>query len=390
MTRPLFARDDLRFIEGIAPNGEAIVSVVFGMTFHVARDGSCEPKSPSVADSCDHRKANVASRYTKPSLLVRDTDLMAWKNLTDLVVQGVARSEKAVTQLSTELEVRGGAEITRAIAINGDRFIDKIGGALVLSDAARFHEMALTYENAFGGTDEEAEEAFGDVDQLNFYAKSLEPDENEELSAFSYARNPAGKGYLVDEVGAIGTPWPNLEFPDDRLSLATLIRPLEQWGDCPMPASFDWFPHAWFPRVAFFDDFPATHDGKIPERERRLGLFEPGFEDLHPYERPKHPFANGAHPYLARHRFAGSEILRVTKVSTDGRDFGVKLPGWSPEVAFRLLAEPKVVLKAALDTVFVETEKDQVTLVWRASHFTRRTLPLPFDWDDQSEASVRI
>jgi hypothetical protein len=375
-----------QLLEGRAPNGRRIVSVVFGMSFDVGRDGKCTATGYEIVEDYVFAKARTTAKHTRPSILLRDVDLYAWRNFTDVVVQGIARSDTPTKQLDVALSIDR-VKLAKTIHVTGDRFVDRSGDRFVASEPEPFTEMALGYENAYGGTDEEAEEKLGSRALLDFFTKSLEREENEEMSLYSYPRNPAGKGYLVDEVGAIGTPLPNLEFEGDRLRMSELVLPLDRWGDRPYPACFDWLAHAWFPRSAFLDDFPATHDGKLPAAERALGLFEADYEDRKPLERAKHGYANGAHPYLARHRLEGREKIRVTRTSSDGRDFVVELPGLEPTVSLKLVGEGKVKLPGALDLVLVDTEASALTLLYRATHFHGRE-HLPYDWVEKSEYRV--
>jgi len=365
-----------RILDGTAPNHEPIVSIVFGMTFAVGKTGACTGKGYTIVDGTDFEKAKVATRHTKPSLLLRDSDIWPW------------RSDKPVSSLDVALSVKGSkTKIERSLALTGDRWVDKGQTGLVLSQAVPFTEMLLRYDRAYGGTDELAEERQADEAMLNFLVKQVPAEDNEELSAFSYPRNPAGKGYLIDPDGARGLAWPNIEFPEDRLRLEGLARDRYDWGNRPYPACFDWFHHAWFPRSAPLCDLPPITDDKIPQAERRLGLFEPDWEDKTLADRAMHPFANGAHPYLCRNRLVGDEVVTVTHTSTDGRDFIAKLPGLEPKVSLRLVGGPKVVIPASLDLVFVETELDQVTLLYRATHMTKRDY-LPIDWVAQSPYSI--
>jgi hypothetical protein len=377
-----------RILDGNAPNGEPIVSVVFGMTFAVGRDGKCTAKGYTLVDQAEWEKAKTIGRYTRPSLLIRDADIWPWKNFTDVVVQGSARSDKPCTHLEVELSVVGSkAKLSRTLSVTGNRWVDRGASGLVLSQPEPFTEMPLKYDRAYGGTDELAETRQAEEEVLNYLAQQVDREESEELSAFSYPRNPAGKGYLIDIDGAKGLPWPNLEFPEDRLRIESLARPVDQWGDRPYPACFDWFHHAWFPRSAHLTDLPLIHDDKVPMAERRLGLFEEGWESKQLAERTIHPFANGAHPYLCRERLVGDEKVTVTHTAPDGRDFVAQLPGLAPRVGLRLLGEGKLVLPASVDLLFVEPELGQLTLVWRATHLTKRE-HLPIDWIERSPYEI--
>jgi len=51
------------------------------------------------------------------------------------------------------------------------------------------------------------------------------------------------------------------------------------------------------------------------------------------------------------------------------------------------LGGPKVNLPAALDTVLVMTETHEVTLVYRATHFTKRE-QLPLYWIEESDYEI--
>jgi hypothetical protein len=377
-----------RILDGNAPNGEPIVSVVFGMTFAVGQDGKCTGKGYTLVDQAEWEKAKTIGRFTRPSLLVRDADIWPWKNFTDVVVQGTARSDKPRTSMEVELSVVGGkTKLVRSLSVTGDRWVDRGATGLVLSQPESFTEMPLRYDRAYGGTDEAAEAKYADEEILNYFVKQVDREENEEVSAFSYPRNVAGKGYLIDLDGAKGLPWPNLEFPEDRLRLESLARPIDQWGDRPYPACFDWFHHAWFPRSAHLLDMPAIHDDKVPLPERRIGLFEEGWEKKSLTERSVHPFANGAHPYLCRDRLAGDEKVKITHTSADGRDFAAQLPGLAPRVSLRLLGESKVVIPASVDLLFVEPDLAQLTLVWRATYMTKRD-HLPLDWVEKSPYEI--
>ena len=379
-----------QILVGFAPTGEPIVSVVFGMSFDVLAGKCVGKRGFEIQREWEHTPAEVRCRRTKPSLLVRDIDTYVWRNFTDLVVRGTARSEQPVESFDVTLSVTGGTKpFERRIVATGDRFLDKGQTGLVLSSPVPFTEMPMRYDKAYGGTDELAETMIEDPEYLQML-RQASGDDAEEISEYSYPRNPAGKGYLIAEQGLVELPWPNLEFPEERLSHASLeaiVRPRVEWGDRPYPAAFDWFPHGWFPRCAYFADFPETKDGGYPKRELSLGMFKEGEERMALFDRPKSSFANGAHPYLARGRFKGDEVVRVTHMSKDGRPFEAALPALSPKVAFRFLGQSKTIVDASLDLVLLETDKNEATMLWRAT-MMHTTEHLPIDWVAQSPYEV--
>lgn len=399
-------------LEGTAPNGEPCVSVVFGRTFRIGPGGALEPTdSYRVVEEICMVPARTASRYTRPSLLTRDVDAWVWKNATDLVVRGTARSAKAVRRLDVALRVTGGAQISVDLVVSGDQWIDRGKTGLALSEAVPFEEMPLTLDRAYGGTDDAAEIREGDEQILNLVLKHFTKAEAGELSLFSYPRNAAGKGYLVDLRDARGLAWPNVELANDRLTLDTLARPNLEWGDRPSPGSFDWVSYASFPRSAHVCDLPPIADERVPVRERRLGLFAEGWEETPHTERPFHPFAQGAQPLLSRVRFTGAESLRVSALGPGGSELSLTLPGLAPEVTLDLLGEAKLVLPAVLDLVLVDADAMELTLVYRATHLVPTLLPRsmqlfagpdsasgrprghvvywPLDWEARSPYSIR-
>lgn len=379
---------DSELLNGVAPTGAPIVSVLFGRSYAVTPGGKCE-----LLDGAFELQRELAyydakkityPGWIRPSLLLRDIDLYPWRSFTDLVVQGTARSERPATSLTVQLSCVGPkTSITRAIAVTGDRIVDTGPTGLRLSDAEAFTEMPIRYDKAYGGTDERTEAQLADPRDLEFLRLQLGDAEDRELSDYSYPRNPAGKGYLIAIENAVGLPWPNLQFPEDTLRLERLAAPLEQWGSRPYPAAFDWFPHAWFPRVAFFGEFQPTPDGRVPDPEARLGILDKDLGDVPLLERPKQGFAQGAHPFLARSRLIGDEELRGSAMSHDGRDFVAALPRERPRVLLRLLGGAEHALPASLDLVLAETDRMILSLVWRATLITEKK-HLPIDWVSRS------
>lgn len=381
---------DSALASGFAPNGEPIVSVLFGRSYAVIPGGACELLDGAFElqrELAYYKNINYPG-WIRPSLLLRDVDLYPWRSFTDLVVQGTARSERPRESLSVRLSCVGPkTSIVREIAVTGDRFVDAGPTGLRLSDPEPFTEMPIRYDKAYGGTDERTEAQRADPKKLELIRQQVGDEEDRELSAYSYPRNPAGKGYLIAMENAPGAAWPNLQLPEDTLRLERLAAPLDAWGSRPYPAAFDWFPHPWFPRVAFFGEFMPTHDGQVPDPEARLGILERDIVDKPLLKRPKHGFSQGAHPFLARSRLVGDEELRVTAMSPDGRDFFAALPKERPRVRLSLLGASETTLQASLDLVFAETDRMILTLVWRATLMSEKK-HLPVDWVSKSRYRI--
>lgn len=358
-----------KLIAWITHEDKPAVSVVFGRSFVIGADGRPMDAGPFALqeDIVYYEGIDYGDAYTRPSIVQRDVDVWPWRGATDLVVQGVARPPEPRSSMKVSLTCRGsGASFVHTLSVHGDRVVERGHHGLQLSAPERFEEMPLRYDKAYGGTDEESRDRYADPEELKMLHDLVGEEEDREISEYSYPRNPAGKGYLLDPDLAVGTRWPNIEFPDDPLRLEDLVLPREDWGRRPYPAGFDWFAHAWFPRMAFFGELPETTDGRVPQTEVDMGLFAPDLTDTPVLLRPKHHFAQGAHPRLWRHRLAGDERITVTTVGRDGAPLDVQLPNLRPVVRMRMLDGKTHKLASLLDLVLIEAESRRLTLVWHA------------------------
>jgi len=378
------AADSHAIATGKEPAGGRILSVLVGRTYELDLRGG--------ADLCDgafHLRDEPAyledlpyPGRIRPSLLRRDSDGFTFRYCTDLVVQGTVRAPRAVRSADVKLTCSGpDLDIRSDLVVTGDRRVERGRTGARLSEAVPFEEMPLRYDKAYGGSDDLAEERHPDLLRAEVMA-ALGGAVSDEMGTYSYPRNPAGKGFLVEPDGLIGLAWPNVEFADAPLStvdLERLAQPLERWGERPYPAGFDWLPHDWFPRSAFCGLLPDTHDGRMPEAEVQLGLLRAD-EGRYPLDDRIHRFAQGAHPFLCRHRLRGGERLRVTSLGPDGQDLVVTVPGHRPRVHLSLFGATEREVDPVLDRVFVEGDARRLTLLWRATAAAGRE-HLPPDWE---------
>jgi hypothetical protein len=373
-----------------APSNAPAVSVVFGRTFAFSPEGRCDDTGPYSLreDYAFYTDIPRGTGYIQPSILERDVDLWPWRGFTDLVVQGIARPPTPRASMQVVLACQGSTvSFGHTLAVSGDRVVERGRHGLQLSAPERFEAMPLRHDKAYGGTDESVRKRDSNRLEDRMIHDLVGSKEDRENSDFSYPRNPAGKGYVLDSEFAEGTHWPNIEFPDDPLEIEKLVASQDAWGERPYPASFDWFPHAWFPRVAFFGEFPPTASGRVPTKEVDMGLCPANLREMPILARPKHPFAQGAHPRLWRHRLLGDERIRVDGIGFDGAPLLVQLPRLSPRVRLRMLDGAIHELATELDLVLVEGETRHVTLLWRA-HALVGDLPLPPGWRERMPYTI--
>ena len=330
--------ETVRFVSTQPEEGEYVLALLKKRTYSLLRDGSCviaeeqrpitedvvyeeEPESPEVA----------APRW--------DNDRFALKPLTDLVVQGQARSYRGPTR-ETYVEVRV-ADVVRQMRVRGDRICEWSGsGPPVFSPPEPFETMPVRYERAYGGFDREMLTREGDAFADAF--RRVRPEwKADAATRFHYPRNPAGIGYTVHAASRERpVPVPNLDYPFDPVSPERMAVPsVERWLCAPLPAALDWCDQTWFPRSGYLGFTPPHAEEDVPPGEVRYGfaagdvLESPSILDLE----FRWEFLQGASAGLSFQDLApGTEIL-VRNMFEDAPDFIARLPPRRP----RLAVEPR-------------------------------------------------
>jgi hypothetical protein len=362
-----------------------ILSVLVGRTYALDGRGGAD-LCEGACRLCDEpeylENLPYAGRSIRPSLLRRDSDGFTFRYGTDLVVQGTVRAPRPVRSARVTLTCASpDLDLRSELVVTGDRYVERGATGPQLSEAVPFEEMPLRYDKAYGGTDELAEKRHAPPLRAEIMA-ALGEGVSREMGMYSYPRNPAGKGFLVESDGLLGLAWPNVEHLGTQLATADLERlaqPLDHWGERPYPAGFDWFPHGWFPRSAFCGLLPDTHDGRMPDAEVQLGLLRAD-EARYPLDDRIHRFAQGAHPFLYRHRLRGGEHLTVTSLGPEGQDLVVTVPDHRPRIHLSLFGAAEREVEPLLDRVFLEGDARRLTLLWRATVAADRE-HLPPDWE---------
>jgi hypothetical protein len=209
--------------------------------------------------------------------------------------------------------------------------------------------MPIRYERAYGGVD----------------VASSGPD-----APMIYPRNHLGKGFVVANVRASieGLELPNLEDPGQPLRPETLVGPMEQWQQRPLPQGFGWYGKLWYPRCSFAGVMPAYMSMYDELREAFLGLVpRDQVEQFKKFKLPLLDFQyfNGASPGLALPDLKGDETIRMVHLDPRG-DFTLKLPGAPPRIGIDLGDSPRYP-EVVLQTVCVLKEAGRVYLVWRGA-----------------------
>jgi hypothetical protein len=250
-----------------------------------------------------------------------ETETALCKLATDIVLIGHAHPPGGgATQVDVGIRV---GRVQKLAKVFGDRFwvLTKLGATM--SRTAPLGPVALSWENAFGGHDET---------QSTPERAVLEP------------RNPVGTGF--------GKP---LSKEGDHLRLPNIEDPnqlIGEYGGVVAPCGFGFTSPNWQPRAKF----AGTYD-EAWNRTRK---------PLLPVDFDRRFFSAAAPGLVASGYLRGDEEVIVLNTTPVAR-LAFRLPGGLPP-ACRVVLRGKqdVELSTNLDTVIVNTDVRQLTLLWRA------------------------
>jgi hypothetical protein len=308
------------------------------------------------------------------SWLADDSDLVAEKQATDVVVLGRAHARGRAKELAVAVAVGSAA---RRLRVLGERRVEvKPDGAITFSSTEGFESVALVPQNAYGGADLHAQYAL-ETDTTGRRLLDLPPElrPTETVWLYEYPRNSVGAGFFIDtgpggRRRVHGARLPQIEDPSDTISPERLfLRSPLAWMDAPMPGSLGWVHHAWYPRLVRYIGHLLEHDP--PERAVRESTFPDGHDlddESPPDERRVHPRAlQGAAPGLAVERLRGDELVLLENLHREHAELRFSLPAEAPSFRMRPAGLKVMTPRAALQTVRLEPELDRVTLTWCGS-----------------------
>ncbi|MEM9454579.1 MAG: DUF2169 domain-containing protein [Myxococcota bacterium] len=248
------------------------------------------------------------------------SDFPLYKPYAEVSVVGFAvppNGQKA-TRLGVRLEVEGKA---KDISVVGDRRWARTGMGFVASDPVPFREMPLTYERAFGGTD----------------------DTKGKMNVAVEHRNLAGVGFNPHRPRSAvdGLPLPNLEHPKD---------PLTSVRDRVEPVGLGVLGRHWKQRVGF----AGTYDQKWLDE---ICPFLPADFDSR--------YCMGTAQDQWFPFFKGGELIRCVHMAIEPV-VQYRLPTISMPIRF-VFVDRTINKQAVLDTVVVEPHAHRALLTWRAS-----------------------
>ncbi|AGC49032.1 hypothetical protein MYSTI_07760 [Myxococcus stipitatus DSM 14675] len=298
------------FLDG---SGRESLLVVVKATFALQNGRAVVAESQAPLTLADEYRGEPAR-----SSLLSVSDLAPFKPATDVLLEGFAYAGRR-SRTEGLVGLRVGA-MTKGVQVFGERVWESLAGIPSISAPRPFERMELTWERAFGGTDDS------------------HPDHPERCEA-----NPVGRGFrsVRSRRGVHGLPLPNLEAPRE------LVRSTRER---PPPCSFGPLPPHWTPR--------ARHAGTYDDawRRERLPLLPEDFDERHHLVAPADQRLSG---YVQ-----GGEPVKVVGATPEGA-LAFPLPSSRLEVIIKLGAARETP-PCLCDTVHIDCERKLLTLVWRA------------------------
>ncbi|NLL15555.1 MAG: DUF2169 domain-containing protein [Fibrobacter sp.] len=301
-------------IPGFSPDGKPVLSVLAKKTYTIC-PGQIIPAQMQPP-------LNTSDIYADPanplgSEILEESDLIPWKQNTDIIVLSRAYSPKGKKAFYLDCEVQIGP-VQKKIRVFGER---KIKSGLVrglrFTDPIPYQQKGLGWTNAYGGV-----------------AKSKDG------TLLPYPPNPIGRGFYIkrgfENYSEIQVP--NLEDPEIPLQPHDLIlRKFDDWKKAPKPVCFGWAKPGFFPRFSFA---------------------------VNPT--PDFRFFQGASEGLCNHILGGDEHVKLTYMDPQKPVFEFDLPNEKPVVTILINNSP-VELTSVLQTLLINKENNCLFMVWRAS-----------------------
>lgn len=288
---------------------------------------------------------------------VQETDLWEAKPWTDVVVRGHVQAPGGRPVQSMNVGVQVG-ERPKWVRVFGDRRVVRSDGRLWFTEPEPFVTIELSWRRAYGGIDlgllhDPVEDA---ADFFRVFTPEQHPG--------AYPRNPAGRGWVIDEASAVdGMQLPNFETPSHLLSPGRLVvGDRRLWTRAPIPAGFGWYRQAWFPRTTLLGlPCPEFVDDPSDLDEVRGGWVSAG-EIASPQPHPR--FQSGASPGLRFDTIHCSERIVMHGFSLNGV-IDTRLPSSPPEIVVAFERRPLEVARR-LSTVELLPDVGLANLVWVA------------------------
>jgi hypothetical protein len=312
---------------GLEPSGRELLVVAVKGTFRIPAESGArlllhEEQVPLVLADQFCGEPGISSP-------LYEVDFAPRKHLCDVVVNATAYAPggNPVRRMTVGVGVGGWS---KSFAVCGDRRWQAGAGGIGIGPATPFLTMPISYQNAYGGTDQHSEDS-------------------SEHGAFM--PNPVGCGYFrTDKAKYVdGTPVPNTE---------EILSPVTRPGGQYRPMALGPIGRHWEPRIQYagtYDDrWLADHFPFLP----------PDFDER---------YYQSAPPDQCLPKPLGEQVVTLINLTPAGRrDF--ILPHFEAPIVIFPKRGDKEELTAHVDTVVIEPDHDRVTMSWRAARPLKKNM----------------
>jgi hypothetical protein len=310
---------------GMEPSGRELLVVVIKGTFVLPRSHKeglrlAEEQLPLV----------MADTFTgEPGLSapIYEVDFAPRKKRVDVLLLGCAYAPEGrpATRVPVGLRVNG---MTKSFAVVGNRRWQAGATGVSASAPEPFTVMPISYGRAFGGVDNRHED----------FEKHA-----------AYMRNPVGKGFHkhLRSEWVDGAPLPNTEELD---------RPVTQPDADFAPMGYGPIGRAWEPRYRY----AGTYDQNW--LDEHFPFLPPDFDEQYYQAAPLDQQFSGP---------LGGQEVALLNLTPDGRRSFV-IPAFEAPVHVFPKKGEREDLKATLDTIVLEPDRERLTMTWRVARPLRK------------------
>lgn len=333
-----------RLVPGFAPDGGHILSVVAKSTYSFAPNETAV-EDPSAANDWVEVDQYWGTNNPAVDATKLESDLVAWKPRTDVVVIGEAFAPRGKKARFFDAGIRIGA-FQKSVRVFGDRKVQLKTFGFEFSDPEPFESMPLHYGLAYGGRHKRA-------------------DKGDELV---YPRNPVGRGFVVQAApeDLNGLVLPNLENPAKLLTAESLVlKSFDKWQDAPEPCALGYTSRHSHPRVTLAGLPPEQAIEAEIARLQTVAVSDGGGA-LPPTPVLNTEYFCGASKGLALPYLKGDETVMLGYMDPDTPVFQFQLPGARP-VARIDVGMGWEWMDMVLQNVVIFKGTNQLEMVWRGS-----------------------
>ncbi len=315
-------------IQSIDKHGKKFAVIIVKGTFAFPAESGqvlqiAEQQVPIIAADAFEGEPGLSNPYF-------ESEYVGYKARCDIVVKATAHAPegKAVRKLQAGFQF---ADLKKTVQVVGDR-VWKLGFfGLRRSWPKPFTTMPVTYARAFGGT---------------WYGR------RKDGAGVSYLRNPVGSGFgrWWYFFRMLGKPLPNLEQPG---------KPVRWKGGNYKPWSFGPIGRSWDPRRKY----GGTYDKKW--LKNTFPLLPADFDERYFQCVPENQ--QTTYPQ-------GGEEVRLTNLHPQWPEFRFNLPAVDLPMSVQMTNYRNHLLKPVVDTITIDADAHNVTIVWRSRQPIKRSL----------------